>query len=292
MIINKLYWVSSSKASKDELERLNKKMSDFYSGISSRQSYQVMIDNAHDGMADPTNILAAHVSDHIIRSNFKSVLEIGCGSGKILSILKGKGFKGSYTGIEMSLPVINDNKSRFPEAQWEVGSVYDKCNYNEQFDCCIAFFVLEHLIYPELALQKMLQSVKPGGGVILVFPDFSSSGIFPSQKVGWNALESTKNKLKGLKIADAVVSYLEGKILRKSLKEVNERFGSFVINTNPFCLSAECKTLIPDVDAVYLSNKNEIEVWAKSLGHTVSYPFGTDGMLDTQSLLVINKQMK
>ncbi len=292
MIINKLHWISSSKASKDELESLNKKMSDFYSSMSSRQSYQVMIDNAHESLDDPTNLLAAHVADHIINNNYKSVLEIGCGSGKILSILKGKGYKGCYTGIEMSSAVISNNQSRFPEAHWEVGSVYDKCNYQEQFDCCIAFFVLEHLIYPEEALQKMLQSVKPGGGLILVFPDFSSSGIFPSQKIGWNALESTKNKLKGLKISDAVVSYLEGKMLRKSLKEVNKRFGSFVINTNPFCLSAECKKLIPDVDAVYVSNKNEIEFWASSLGHIVSYPFGVNGMLDTQSLMVINKQMK
>lgn len=292
MIINKLHWVSSSKASKDELESLNRKMSDFYSNMSSRQVYQELNDNTHESLGDPTNILAAHVSDYIIKNNYKSVLEIGCGSGKILSILKGKGFKGGYTGLEMALPVIENNRSRFPEAHWEVGSVYDKCNYQEQFDCCIAFFVLEHLIYPELALQKMLQSVKPGGGLILSFPDFSSSGIFPSQKVGWNAQESTKNKLKALKITDAVVSYLEGKMLRKSLKEVNERFGSFVINTNPFCLNAECKQLKPDMDAVYISNKKEVEVWAKSLGHTVSYPFGSTGMLDTQSLLVINKQMK
>jgi len=292
MIINKLHWVSSSKASKDELESLNKKMSDFYSNMSFRQAYQELNDNTHESLGDPTNILAAHVSDYIIKNNYKSVLEIGCGSGKIFSILKGKGFKGSYTGIEMALPVIENNRSRFPEAHWEVGSVYDNCNYQEEFDCCIAFFVLEHLIYPELALQKMLRSVRPGGGLILVFPDFSASGIFPSQKVGWDSQKSTKSKLKGLKIADAVVSYLEGKILKKSLKTVNEQFGSFVINTNPFCLSSECKQLIPDVDAVYLCNKNEIEVWAKSLGHTFAYPFGTNGMHDTQRLLVINKQMK
>lgn len=93
MIVNKLHWVSSSKASKDELESLNKKMSDFYSSMSSRQSYQVMIDNAHESLDDPTNLLAAHVADHIINNNYKSVLEIGCGSGKILSILKGKDTK-------------------------------------------------------------------------------------------------------------------------------------------------------------------------------------------------------
>ena len=292
MIINKLQWISSSNASGKELENLNGRMSDFYSSMSSRQSYQEMIDNAHESSEDPTNILAAHVSDYIISKKHKSVLEIGCGSGKIYSILKGKGFEDSYTGIEMALPVIDNNRSRLPEAQWEVGSVYDKCNYQEEFDCCIAFFVLEHLIYPELALQKMLQAVKPGGNLILVFPDFSASGIFPSQKVGWDAHKSTKSKLKGLKITDAIVSYLEGLILRKRLKTVNEKFGSFVINVNPYCLSDECKQLIPDVDAVYLSNKKEIEAWAKSLGHTVSYPFGINGMLNTQSLLVVNKLMK
>jgi SAM-dependent methyltransferase len=292
MIINNLHWVSSSKASRESLDNLNMRMSEFYSSMTFRQSYQEMIDNAHEMSNDPTNLLAAHVSDYIIDNKYKNVLEIGCGSGKIYLILLDKGYKGSYTGIEMALPVIEKLRLRFPEAHWEVGSVYDKCSYQEEFDCCIAFFVLEHLIYPELALQKMLKAVKPGGALILVFPDFSSSGIFPSQKLGWDMQKSTKNKLKRLKIADAVVSYLEGRMLRKNLKAVNEKFGSFVINMNPFCLSVDCKFLIPDVDAVYLSNKKELELWAKTLEHTVTYPFGTNGMLNTQSFLVINKQMK
>lgn len=289
MIINKLNWVSTAKASKDELENLNKRMSDFYSSMSTRQSYQEMIDVAHETINDPTNKLAEIVAEYIIENNLNNVLEIGCGSGKIYRILKQKKYKGKYTGIEMALPVIEDNRAKFPDAEWHAGSVYDKCNYKEEFDCCIAFFVLEHLIYPELALKKMYSSLKSKGSLLLVFPDFSYSGIFPSQKIGWDSQSSTKHKLKQFKLADAVLSYLEGRIMRGKLKNVNEHFGSFVINITPFCLNKECKRLIPDVDAVYLSNKNEIEKWGQSQSGTVIFPHGKEGIFASQSFVVIKK---
>jgi SAM-dependent methyltransferase len=289
MIINKLNWVSAQEAPKEELESLNKKMAGFYSNMSSRQSYQEMIDGAHDGVNDPTNKLAFVVAKHIIENNFRSVLEIGCGSGKIFNILKQEKYQGKYTGLEMALDVIESNKKQFPEAEWEVGSVYEKCNYKEEFDCAIAFFVLEHLIYPELALKKMLDAIKPGGQLLLVFPDFSNSGIFPSQKIGWDSRKGTKEKLKSLKLIDAVVSYLEGRMLRQNLKHVNERFGSFIININPFCLHKDCKQLIPDVDAVYISNKNEIEKWAQSQKSTAVFPVGKEGVFASQSFIAIKK---
>jgi 2-polyprenyl-3-methyl-5-hydroxy-6-metoxy-1,4-benzoquinol methylase len=289
MLINKLNWVSGRKAESGELENLNKKMSDFYSQMSSRQAYQEIIDDAHDFDSDPTAKLANLVVRHIVELGVKNVLEIGCGSGKIYKGLRKSNYKGRYTGIEMAEPVIENNKILYPDASWYTGSVYDDNNRGTQFDCCLAFFVLEHLIFPEKALKTMLDSLQSGGYLMLVFPDFCHTGIFPSQKVGLTFPVSSKEKLKKLRIADAFVTYFEGRMMRKRLKNLNQYYGPFVINVNPYCLSNECKQLIPDIDAVYLSNKTELENWAKEMGHEAYFPDGKEGLLASQSFIVIKK---
>jgi hypothetical protein len=47
--------------------------------------------------------------------------------------------------------------------------------------------------------------------------------------------------------------------------------------------------LIPDVDAVYLSNKIEIEQWTKSQKHEIYYPYGKEGLLASQCFIAIKK---
>lgn len=289
MLVNKLKWVSSKNASEEILKELNEKMAVFYSKMAKRQAYQEMIDEAHASHGDPVNLLTNVMIENIIEKGVSNILEIGCGSGKIFKQLKQKGYKGKYTGIEMAAPVIENNKVNLPEASWHTGSVYDYCTDQKIFDCCIAFFVLEHLIYPEEALKKMLGTLIPGGRLLLVFPDFSYSGIFPSQKIGLAYGKGTKEKLMKLKLADAFISYFEARIMAYKLKRINQDFGQFVINVDPFCLSSECTALTPDVDAVYISNKREIEKWSKKLGYDVDYPGGDKQSVSHNPFMEIKK---
>jgi 2-polyprenyl-3-methyl-5-hydroxy-6-metoxy-1,4-benzoquinol methylase len=289
MLVNKLHWASGQRAPAKVFEELNHKMGEFYRNMSTRQSYQDLNDILHESADDATNHLAEMVAGYIMRNGFKSVMEVGCGSGKIYGRLKAQHFNGSYFGFEMAQEVIDGNKQKYPEAHWEAGSVYDKCNVKEAYDCCVAFFVLEHLIYPERALNLMLGTVKKGGALILVCPDFSESGVLPSQKVGLRYSMGAKEKLKKLKLADAIVSLVEARDVRSKLSRVNQDFGPFVINLNPFCLSTECKQLIPDMDAVYISNKKEIEAWAKAGNNAVEYPFGKDDGFSRIVFLVVRK---
>ena len=216
-------------------------------------------------------------------------MEIGCGSGKIYDYLSQTGFNGSYTGIEMASYVINANQQNYPNARWQVGSVYDLINQSAQYECCLAFFVLEHLIYPERALESMLHSLKPGGIIILVFPDFSCSGIFPSQKIGIRPGAGAKDKLSKGRILDAIISYLEGGMMRRSLHNFNEKYGRFVVNINPYCLHKDCQQLIPDMDAVYISNKKEVETWSNENNCSVSYPMGVEELFSKIAFMCIRK---
>lgn len=289
MITNKLNWISSPAASPELLRQLDVQMTEFYASMDDRPDYQKMNDDLHDVEDHPNNKLAGQMASHVVSRRFENVLEIGCGSGKIYRHLLKEGFKGRYTGIEMAEYVIKANIEKYPEAQWEVGSAYNLKRYSNCFDCCFSFYVLEHLIYPDKGLASMLDTVKPGGALVLLFPDFRSTGILPSQKIGLRYGTGAKDKLKKGKVLDAVVSLLEAKIMRNALRQVNRRFGDFVINYKPYCLDNDCDIMLPDFDAIYLANKEEVENWARKQGHEVFYPLGKENLLATNAFLAIVK---
>jgi 2-polyprenyl-3-methyl-5-hydroxy-6-metoxy-1,4-benzoquinol methylase len=289
MIVNKLNWISSPKASPDLLKRLDSELSGFYATFNQRRDYQDLNDDLHETAFHPNNTLADKLATHLIASGSQNILEVGCGSGKIYERLQKLAFTGRYTGIEMADYVIQKNKAAYPAATWKVGSVYDVGQEPDTYDCCFAFFVLEHLIYPHKGLAAMLKSVRPGGSLILVFPDVRSSGIVASQKIGRHYGLGAKEKLKKGMIADAVISYWESRTMRKRLKKLNEHYGDFVINYTPYCLDKDCNQILPDFDAVYLASKEEVEKWATTQGCQVSYPSGTSDYLYRNAYMSILK---
>lgn len=290
MLVNKLNWVSSLTASPDVLNTLNDRMSKFYSSLDERPDYQKLNDDLHDIASHPNNKLAEQVAAYILSSGCKNVLEVGCGSGRIYQHLVNQGFQGAYTGVEMAEYVIEGNRSRFPQAQWKAGSVYDLEQWTETYDCCFCFYVLEHLIYPERGLSAMMNRVKPGGKLVLLFPDARNSGIVPSQKIGLTYGPGAKEKLKKGKLLDAFISLVEAKMMRDRLKNVNKYYGDFVVNTTPYCLDKECQGMSPDFDAIYLGSKEEIEKWAAQRGYGVSYPLGKEGLMARNAYIAVSKQ--
>ena len=289
MLVNKLNWVSSLTAPPEVLDRLNQRMSKFYSSLDERPDYQRLNDDLHDVASHPNNKLAEQVALYLISRGFKDVLEVGCGSGRIYGHLKDHGFKGSYTGVEMADYVIAGNRERYPDARWQAGSVYDLEKWTDTVDCCFCFYVLEHLIYPERGLSAMMGRVRTGGSLVLLFPDSSSSGIVPSQKIGLRYGPGAKDKLKKGQLLDAMISLVEGRMMRRRLKKINELYGDFVINTTPYCLDKECKGMTPDFDAIYLGGKEEIERWARKKGYGVSYPLGKEGLMARNAYIAVSK---
>jgi SAM-dependent methyltransferase len=49
----------------------------------------------------------------------KSILDLGCGLGCLYGYLKGKGWQGEYTGIDILDFMIKGARARFPEARFE-----------------------------------------------------------------------------------------------------------------------------------------------------------------------------
>jgi ubiquinone/menaquinone biosynthesis C-methylase UbiE len=283
-ISRKFNWISSSNpANKELLQQLNQQMTDFYSKSQSRDTYQEMIDNIDNG-------ITSSFLNYAVKTGMKSFLEVGCGSGKLYKLLRKQIKNVQYTGIELSEKVIRQNKVNYPEAEWHVAGAYDIPTYDESVDVCFSFYVLEHLVYPEEAIVEMLRVVKKGGILILIFPDFVASKRFASQRLGFSDLRNSKAKVKKGKLVDALISLYDGKIrLHRALETAVTKFGPFPVNLSPKCLSAEPISMYPDIDAVYIASKKEIEKWAESKNYKYLLPEGDQGFFSGHAFVSIEK---
>src|SRR5439155_8250781 len=168
------HWVSSSNPKEDSrLLALSAAMQSFYSQRETREAYQRMVDSEESSQPATEGALMRAVVD--LRPS--SVLEVGCGSGRIYQRLRAQGCRSSYTGVELSAEVVRENMRRFPEGNWLCGSGYDLPLRDASQDCVFAYYVLEHCVFPERFLRSLLRVTRPGGSLILAFPDFHVAGL-------------------------------------------------------------------------------------------------------------------
>ena len=102
-----------------------------------------------------------------------SILEVGCGTGATGALALASGRAQRYTGIE--LLDIAANEARKVLTDVIVGDVerLELAFGPTTFDALILSEVLEHLIEPQRTLEKLLQSVRPGGLVLASSPNIS-----------------------------------------------------------------------------------------------------------------------
>ncbi|MFC3907936.1 class I SAM-dependent methyltransferase [Legionella dresdenensis] len=101
--------------------------------------------------------------------DFKSFLEVGCGTGYVLS-----GIANAFPGREMSgselfTAGLGHAASRVPFAKF---MQMDARNmpFIEEFDCLGSFDVLEHIEEDETVLKQMHTALKPSGTLIITVP--------------------------------------------------------------------------------------------------------------------------
>lgn len=286
----KFNWISSSNPENATLlNDLNNLMIEFYSKPKSRDTYQEMIDTNEEQLDSPSIPTTCFIN-YLKTIRKDTVLEVGCGSGRLYMEISNNFSGVDYTGIELSEKVIEDNRSKYPDANWKVAGAYDIPASSESKDVCFSFYVLEHLVYPEDALIEMLRIVKKGGYLIMVFPDFVSSKRFASQWLGISSNARAKEKFKKGKLLDVLISLYDSKIrLPKALDNAVKSVGNFPVNRTPICLFPDVEVMSPDIDAVYIASKQEIKYWALKNGHEVVSPAGESGLFSEHAFLAIKK---
>lgn len=113
----------------------------------------------------------------------KAVLDVGCGLGYLGFIFSSYFKGGSYQGIDISTKLLEDADENFSKMdldiyyQFEEGDCY-KLKYDDNsFDLVMCQTVLMHLEFPQKALNEMFRVLKPGGTMLCLEPDNSTSEI-------------------------------------------------------------------------------------------------------------------
>lgn len=98
------------------------------------------------------------------------MMDIGCGSG--LALLEARALGAKVSGVE-----ADPNVRRIADElglRIHIGSLLDEPFAGEQFDLVVLNQVIEHIPDPSLILSRLRSRVRPGGRIILVFPNIQS----------------------------------------------------------------------------------------------------------------------
>lgn len=99
----------------------------------------------------------------------RTLLEIGCGTGFVLSAIRKRFPCLTLTGSEMLLKGLKVSRSRLPEAdllQFDARAI----PFIDHFDAIGAFDVIEHITEDEVALGQCHQALRDGGILLLTVP--------------------------------------------------------------------------------------------------------------------------
>ena len=101
-----------------------------------------------------------------------TLLEIGCGSGRLLQQMSKQGW--NCIGIDISPVAVERTRKNVPEVSVFQSALAD-FSTQQSFDMIILSQVLEHLPDPLESLQKCFKMLSPGGKLFIGIPNFGSS---------------------------------------------------------------------------------------------------------------------
>ena len=105
---------------------------------------------------------------YFLKPDQKSVIDIGCGSGYVLSELKKRGF--DVLGIDFNPDAIRIAQEHF-HLNAQVGRIEDLVALDSKFDFALLVHVLEHVEDPLSLLRNIRQVLAPNGILLVDLPN-------------------------------------------------------------------------------------------------------------------------
>jgi SAM-dependent methyltransferase len=101
--------------------------------------------------------------------NAKSLLEVGCGTGYVLSGISRHRPEIALTGVEPYAKGLEIARRRVPEATL-MQLDGRRLPFEAHFDIVSAFDVLEHVVDDDRLVAELARAVRPGGGAVVTVP--------------------------------------------------------------------------------------------------------------------------
>lgn len=121
------------------------------------------------GKAEACLLLVEHATDRL--SGVEAVLDVGCGEGKFLDLLKARGV--ATAGIEISPRAAEVARAK-GHSICEGSATEPLVRGGRTFDVVTMWDILEHLAEPGRALRHLLGVLRPGGHLLVVTPMMGS----------------------------------------------------------------------------------------------------------------------
>ena len=154
----------------------------------------------------PFYVLWVVVADRIRRAGVRSVLDIGCGSGQVASMLRDRGLE-SYCGIDFSRKRIAWARETCPEFRFVRGDFFEVEELRStEYDAVVCTEVLEH-IDDDLGL---LGRIPAGTRVIASVPNFLGPAHVRAFDSCEEVVERYGSLFEGLQV-DPIVRSAEGR---------------------------------------------------------------------------------
>ena len=101
--------------------------------------------------------------------NNKSILDVGCGTGHLLSFLNVTFPESTYSGLDFSEAALQIAQKILPKGSFKKHNIYEKIQ--GKYDVVICTEVLEHLTDPYTAISNLQDCLHPSGVCILSVPN-------------------------------------------------------------------------------------------------------------------------
>ncbi|QDT76779.1 SPBc2 prophage-derived glycosyltransferase SunS [Gimesia maris] len=119
----------------------------------------------------------------LVPDNAQSVLDIGCGGGRLGAALKQRQ-NATVWGVEFD-PTVADRARNHLDQVFAGDITADEISFVEnQFDCIICADVLEHLREPEKALKRIRHWLRPDGCLVTSIPNVRNHTVIRSLLAG------------------------------------------------------------------------------------------------------------
>lgn len=99
------------------------------------------------------------------------IVDIGCGSGDFLTVIKQKNSAVEVSGIDFSRSAVERCRRLMPEGEFTAGSLYETGYADQRFDAVVSMETLEHLERPQAAFKEMRRICRENGRIIVTIPN-------------------------------------------------------------------------------------------------------------------------